>query len=465
MAANLTLTGPLGGTINLNDGINYALMQGWRPNVAPWRRSRLAGGGPFADIRENIPLRVFGSSEPNALAALLALIDAADQGARWRMGEQIGPVLLNYRMSGSNLSGDLSVPIWNTVDEAALQLSPTFNEDINAYEISPVYFQLWRPGQWLGAAETPAATSAATHPNVFGVTFASDVGSRLQPLNLKFSGFSRLQDASGNPLGLSAYLLTAGDNDRIRVLEAESGTVTVPGSGTFNTAVDGDASGGNIRRLQPVSAGSYTLRWSSLNFTHEGHALYIPIVVLRNNSASISYQVQASVGTFILNSSPAVTVDTSSIKPRVIQLPAISYEIDMQALTLTITPSATSGSGNQLDVDACVLLQVVSPADRVVLLERINYVDQLTEHDVEVDSRVLTHPKPVAQQYRATPPAYQLGHKGDLYLLTSGQEVAACLVGTSDVHWRPMNGTIGSSPTAVSSTMTATRRLAYRVPQ
>ncbi|MBX3056933.1 MAG: hypothetical protein KF770_10715, partial [Anaerolineae bacterium] len=457
MPAILTLTGPAAGDINLNDGTSYALAQGWTPAVAPMRRSRLAGGGPYADVREDIPLRVFGSSAPNTLAALRALVDAADQATRWKAGEEITPVLLNYRMSGSGLGANLSVPVWGAVDEASLRLSPTFNEDINAYEISPVILRLRRPGQWIGVAETPNSVGAFTHPNVFSIPFASNQQRRLMPLKLEIGNMLGSRDVSSNPIGSSGYLLVASHGNKIKKLEAEAATATAAGSGTFNNVADANASGGQIRRLQPTSAGNYTLTFTvSPEFHVDASAIYVLAVVVRNNSATINYQVQA---TLYRNSSfgyadkttPAIIIDTSTFLPRIIQLGPIETAKRPDRIRLTFTPSSTSGSGNQLDVDVMVALQITDPTDRMVALLNINRNDSTAVvGDLVLEDRVLTHRLPTVREF-VVGGEYTPGYRGDIYLLTTGDRVAVCLLGTTASHWRIINGDPTGAHTLVTS--------------
>ncbi len=214
-------------------------------------------------------------------------------------------------------------------------------------------------GSGLGQHNHRAPTAAQTHPNIFSVTFASDVGKKLLPLDLSFSGFSGSANASGVDLGSEAYLLVASHSDKLRLFEAEDVTAAVPGSGTFSTAVDSGASGGDIRRLVPVSAGDYTLTATISGPVFPSlKCLLVCVAVVKNNSATISYEAKAGwfysgVEYASLKESPTQVIDISTTNPRVILFDPVYWDNSNSPdrLRLTFTPSATAASGNQLDVD------------------------------------------------------------------------------------------------------------------
>lgn len=466
----LTLTGGAA-TRNLVDGTNYSLVaDGWSPSVPGLRRSALAGSGPYDDATEEILINVRGSTGPIAHANLLALADDLDQARRWWLGEQIGPILLNIQPQGSDLVAALSVPIWG--GDVPLGLPASYNDLLMVYEIGPVTLRFKRPGQWFGATQSPSATAAQTHPNIFSVTFASDVGNKLLPLDLSFDGFTGSANASGVDLGSEAYLLVASHSDKLRKFEAESVTAAVPGSGTFNTAADSGASNGNIRRLAPISAGDYTLTATITGPIFPAtKCLLVCVAVVKNNSATISYEAKASwfysgVEYASIKHSPVQVIDLSTTDPRVIVFDPVYWDNanSPDRLRLTFTPSATAAIGNQLDVDVFVAMQTVNPTDRVLQLMNINKYPPGISTVLNFESSVLTRPLPLIQNH-AVLVSFYAGYRGDNYLLTTGDRVACCLVGTTGDQWRVLNGRLGSSPTAVSSALTATRRLAYLVPQ
>lgn len=464
----LTLTGGAA-TRNLVDGVNYSLERGgWAPSVPGRRRSQLAGSGPYDDASEQISITVLGTDGPTAHANLLALADDMDQAARWRNGEEVSPILLNIQPQGSDLAAPLSVPIWG--GDVPLGLPATYNDQLMIYEIGPVTIRFKRPGQLFGDEETPAATAAATHPSVFSVSFATDQGSRLLPLTLEFDGFQGSQLA-GVDIGSNAYLLLADSANKIKKVEAESATASAPGLGTFNTAVDANASGGSIRRLVPVSAGDYTLTAGISPVFTIAKGMYTCVAVVRNSSPTINYT--ARVAWFyggmerasIRYSSPIV-IDTATTLPQTIIFEPVAWDniAAPNNVRLIFTPSATAASGNQLDVDVLLPMQITSPVDRIVDLRGINKLTTISAA-LRIENLCLQRPLPRVRNFSSGNLSYVVSHRGDIYLLATGQSVAAALVGTTDSHWRIVNGTIGSGPTAVTSAMTATRRLAYRVPQ
>ncbi|MBE2202540.1 MAG: hypothetical protein IAE79_28270 [Anaerolinea sp.] len=464
----LTLTGGAA-TRNLVDGVNYSLERGgWSPAVPSRRRSRLAGSGPYDDADEQISVTVLGVDGPTAHGNLLALADDMDQATRWRNGEEINPILLNMQPQGSDLAAPLSVPVWG--GDVPLGLPVTYNDQLMLYEIGPVTLRFKRPGLLFGPEETPAATAAATHPSVFSVSFATDRRTRLLPLTLQFDGFQGSQVASLD-VGSDVYLMIADSDNKIKKVEAEAATAAAPGSGTFNTATDANASGGSIRRLVPVSAGDYTLLAGISPVFTAAKGLYTCVATVRNLSTTINYTARVAwyyggmERASIRYSSPIV-IDTSTTLPRTIVFEPVAWDniAAPNNVRLIFTPSATAASGNQLDVDVFLPMQMTSPADRIIDLRGINKLITISAV-LRLENLVLERPLPRVRNFSTGNLSYVVSHRGDIYLLTTGQTVAAAMVGTTNSHWRIVNGTIGSSPIVVSSTMTATRRLAYRVPQ
>lgn len=133
------------GDIDINDGTNYHLKEGWQPQVTSRRVDEMAGGGPFAEVDEFVPLRIFGTNEQAALAALGALARESNTASRWQRNHSVTARLLTYKVNGG--ARVLKCPAWPIAD--LVRMPVTFNEWINAYEINPVDLPLRRSGLWL----------------------------------------------------------------------------------------------------------------------------------------------------------------------------------------------------------------------------------------------------------------------------------------------------------------------------
>lgn len=466
MAFTLKLIGA-GVTLTLTDNVNYAVpYDEWIPGVCQRKRGRLAGSGLYEDVEEQIPLHIRGATGTAALANLMALMDVIEAAEQFDLGGDAGVVTLEYLPNNSNLGSAVQAMVVG----GSVSL-PTYVNDFANQEIPGVTLTVIRRGLWIGAEEAPAATSAQTHPYVFSATFATNQGRNVQPLAVDFSGFQGSQDSSGDDLGSEAYLVTASNQHKIKLIEAESATIKIPG-GTFSTAVDADASGGSIRRLQPTVLGNYELKYTaSPAFTVEGQALYAGLVVVRNNSTTISYSVTlsayvAAAESASMRTSPPVIIDTSTTDPRVVRLNPVLFEGLPDRIKLTFSPSAASASsGDRLDVDVAVVVQMTNPADRVVGLMNINKANLVSPLSLQVAAAATSERLPSVVQAAGGAAEYRISYRGDVYLLATGDRMAACLIGTTGSHWRIVNGQLGSSPTVVSSAMTAARNLAYRVPE
>lgn len=454
------------GGINVNDLTNYALSEGWQPRVGRRRKGRLGGRGVYEMVMEEIPVRVFGTTAAQALSKLHELTQEIDQAERWRLGQDVSAVLVEYKPDGSGLGARLKAACWGSPDNAEnlLELPVTFNEWIRAYEINPVRIPIKRAGLWLDGSESPAASAASTHPTIKQVIFSNNL--RLPaPVSVTLSGFTGSFDSGSNPLGSQAYLVVASNSLKIKLVEAETATAVAPGSGTFNTAVDTGASNGNIRKLVPNSLGSYTLSWTvSPAYPNSGNNVYVFLASLRNNSSTVRYTITASLTDNIKTvSSPPVVVDTTKVAPQIVRFDPLVFDGTVAKVVLTFSPSATGNSSHALDVDYFEAVQISDDTDRIIALDDINKASA-SSGTLQLNDNAISKPKAEVIQ-NVTGGSYKVSYKGDIYLVSQSDRIAVSLLGTTDVEWRIVNGTIGSSPTAVSSALTVARYTGYLVPQ
>ena len=137
-------------TINLLDGVNYALVQ-WAPSVSARDRSLLGNYSPYLNVSEVLTVNVFGESVTEALQALDDINIVLEQAEAWSLGDAVEPVLMRVQMLGSSLDEPLeAVVLGRPGDESPMMLQPSFNQDLLIYEISNVEIRLVRRGLWLG---------------------------------------------------------------------------------------------------------------------------------------------------------------------------------------------------------------------------------------------------------------------------------------------------------------------------
>ena len=140
-------------TLNLNDGVNYSLGEGWQPNVSRLKSSNLSGE-IYDPVEENIPIRVSGNTASDFYDALFTLYDFLEHADNWRNGGFVNPVILHYRPINSILTNPVQVMVLGSVgNESPMSLTPEFNETVQAFE-AVVTVSIMRKGQWLGDEET-----------------------------------------------------------------------------------------------------------------------------------------------------------------------------------------------------------------------------------------------------------------------------------------------------------------------
>lgn len=451
---------------DLVDGVNYYLSRaGWGPQVSGLRVSPLGGRGPWLDVMESISVYVIGSTGAVALANLANLVADLVQAQRWQRGDDVLPVLLKVQPQGSLLSNPLQTVIMGGGDDPLnlLKLPLTFNDLLMVFEVGPVDIRFLRPGVFLGDLESSTTSAAFSHPSVKYCSFLSSAG-LYSPVAVTITGFTGSVDGVGNGVGSDVYLIMSNDRNKIEVGEAELCTANVPVGGTFGASGDGAASGGQIRRLTPGGVGVYELvKGVSLPGTRMNR--YVILATVRNNSGVVDYVTWAAVGNGIswnmVGCAPQV-VPAGSVKPQVVRYDPVVFDGLVTEVRLFFSPSATGGTGDRLDVDVFVIVQV-DEVSRVIAVRGVNRQVTLAGSLV-VDDRSLTRPTPQVVETASGVGDIVLGYEGDVMLSSVGSELAVCLIGTTDSQWRIVNGTVGAG-TAVSSTVSAVRRPAYLIPQ
>ena len=109
-------------------GSDFQVMEeGWAPKVAGRRRSTLGGGGPYADVVEDIWVHVLGTSVDDALENLALLTELLDQAERWKAGEPVAAVRLQYQPDGAAALVECVILGMADSDTTAVTLPATFN--------------------------------------------------------------------------------------------------------------------------------------------------------------------------------------------------------------------------------------------------------------------------------------------------------------------------------------------------
>jgi len=161
-------------TVTLTNGTTSALQEGgWAPRVAPLNRATLGGGGPFADVEEQIAVNQWGAAGDTALYQRLQAVQALMlQAERWAEGGADAPaVRLRYQPDGSALPAPLECAVLGNPD-AGLELPGSFNDMLMVREIEGAGVRFRRRGLWLGAEDTAIPVAGVAGPSVALCGFA-----------------------------------------------------------------------------------------------------------------------------------------------------------------------------------------------------------------------------------------------------------------------------------------------------
>lgn len=442
------------GTINLNDLTNYKVMDTFLPRVAT-RRVSAFGGEPYNEVVEQIPLYIFGSTAAAVLEKLEDLIVALEQAHAWRLGAVVDPVLLEYLPHGTSLGAVVQAAVLGTpADAANLFEMAQFGMYMtgNSFE-TMITLPVIRRGLWLGAAETPSATSEIDNPGAMSVTFANNL--RLpSPVKLVFAAPTELASLTGGTY--QGYLFVADQADKIILTEAEG--MTTDGSG-WSDVSDTEASGGSKKRLTPGSASQVSLTKTSLGLESTSR-LFAVYANLTNLSNAVRYTLQVSMrpdgGTSDDDRAGRPVEIPASFGKQMVFLGLLALSSAATQVKLAITPSAGSGAGHELDLDYLVVLAVDEFTKAVAFFETAS-LEALT-----LDHRALVAASPAMTKTFGGGAPTAISRSGDLYLNSVGTNLTARLCGTTLTGSSRHTLTDESgTPAIVGFTLTATRLTAY----
>lgn len=448
-------------TADLVDGTNYQLLDSsYAPAVSCRRRGKMGGRGPYEEVIETIVVTVRGSTGAVALSNLAKLSELLDQADRWATGDTtVAVVKVQIQPQGSTLTQALEAVVLGRPTGAGswLNLPMTFNDYLHLYEIGPVAVTFLRRGQWLYTVETPSAAAAEANPNIQSVTFTA---------NPKISSPVKVMIRSfGNDAAVlsDSILMVATSEDDLKIIEGESGSPD--GGVTFASQADSanNARGGSVGRHSSPSATTF----NGVSFDPSGTVITDKrvrvVVALRNNSASISWQLYATLMTDGREgpASDIVPIDTSTTNPRLVDFGTLTMPfIGLDSVRLYFKASGVSGSPT-IDIDYILLMAADSPDHHIIKL--LSDSEVASVNDLIVDPQQLTGLAPYvyADDTLFANTQYALIADGDPWLTSTGQTLATIWAATRANYWRwSVN-----AGTVFSPTMQAARQAAYLVPQ
>lgn len=444
-------------TIDLTDGINYALA-GYAPTIAPLRDSELGGGdGPYTDATEQLTCHAIGCTAADAYTAARAVNDLLDQAWRWWNGDGVTAVRLLVQAQDSALD-----PLYAVVKGRApgappsMALPAAWSEHAQRYVIEGITIQFVRRARLLGVQDT-ASVAAAAVPTVMTATFATN-HPQLSPLKVDFTG---APSSAGSTVIIAITAATGQE-----IIEAESGAPV----GNFTSVADAanSARGGNVARYTAPAvpiAETLTINISSLNASARR---FVVIMAVRKNTAadifdlSVSYRKVSGATAAVLTTTETQRISSSSTSPQLLIFNPASTRDQPNTLVINLNPISTVAA-RTFDIDYVAIIAVDDNANTILTAAWPSFGANET---IEVDPLVL-EPTPRVQAVTSTSVNFAMTYMGDPGAFgIRGTQVACALYATggsgTPTKWRMWDAAGGA---VASLGLSLTRRRAYLVPE
>ena len=444
------------GSLDLNDGTYYQLVQGWAPRVAKRRRSLMGGRGPYEDVVENIPVRVFGTTAALCLAAVQDIVEALDQASVWARGGNASAVLVKYLPDGTSLGTALEAACLGTPDSAPsmVNFTPEYDTTLAEFQLF-ITIPLVRRGAWLGAAENHTSQSTrAEMASVATCTFSGGATDFPSPhdLVIDFAAHGTGLE-QGDPTG---YILVSGKGTNgLHIIEAED----IYGGKFADQSSHNDASGNNFSRYTPTGTTERSLKGFASTIFTAAQCVGV-FAMLRNNSSTYSFLVRAAVG--IADDQQDIytrytVIDTSSQNPRPVFLGSVAIPPGATVNNAQFLATAEN-IADTLDIDYLVLMDM----DNAAAIYFESPTDAAKYDNLNIEARAGSQLSPRlffdmsgggSENHRA--------YRGDAFLSLEGATVGCVLMMPYTTSWR-MDDQFGAD---VSVLIESTRRPVYLSPR
>lgn len=373
-------------TINLLDGVNYALVQ-WAPSVSARDRSLLGNYSPYLNVSEVLTVNVFGESVTEALQALDDINIVLEQAEAWSLGDAVEPVLMRVQMLGSSLAEPLeAVVLGRPGDESPMMLQPSFNQDLLIYEISNVEIRLVRRGLWLGEEVERSLSSALTNPAVMTVNMGERVN-RLSPTTLRVTGFG-----PGTPMIGGGFLLVSGTP----AASSQGRNIGIYGAASMSSSEfdveDDSANNAHFDDILQIDAAAHATGTILIPGIYAEVSRISIFAAVRNNSTTTTWRVRAKSTGYVTAVGGWRTIDALSQDPRIIYVGTPANQSGAHInVALEFVASANSGT---LDVNYVVVLGH-DPSTRHVTIRAGDYSAESFPRALVVADRATTHRTPL----------------------------------------------------------------------
>lgn len=432
---------------------NWPLVRGqWGPRITGIRTSPLGGRGPYADVVEDVSCNIRNTTGELVYSNLDTLVRLLDKAERWWLrNELISPVILKYVPQGSTIHS-IATPMQAIVlgragsDELnGVGLPQNANDAGMIFEIRGVKVLCLRRGAWTGTTDTPTATASAANPTVHTKAFAATHPIN-SPMDLTIAGFDR----TATPIIKGGYLCVGSNVNDIQFNQGSLVAGYTSVADAANLAKFGTIVRYTPTVTTPVASGSGALTAIS------GQVAVIAVV--RNNSATTSFQMRADLyGQGGNISTPYVTIDTSSLLPRMILLGTVNGTT-LSSVGFTVQASAASGT---LDINYLLVVNLRDETCAIIATDDVN-VSLISSGAVTLNFAFNPNSDQNPRVFaNGTGGNAAVVYRGAMPLLATGLNMYALWTATNSNYWVFTN----VSNAALPITMLPVRYRSYLSPQ
>ena len=461
-AATLKITD---GTTNIDfTGSYYKILTagGWAPRRAGRRQSQLAGMSPYEDVLETMYIRIVGSSVANCLALLEDLSELLDQAERWGKGENVTPVEIQYKPTGSALASAVTANIVGPPEGGDFLTLPSDFDAVDdrnyalGTHANPIILQFVRRGLWLGTTEDKSEAESSGNPEIM----TTDTFTNTEVIHCPHRVLLAVNRAA-NSEPYEVYTLIQNSAVKLLLTEVEGFTNSATGSATFtsgtSTAVAA-ASGGYVARLT-FSDGSETGTAISGTLNAEVYDRWAWYMVADNNTSNdiaIQLYTRARAAGSPYVKGPKTIIPATDTVPKIYFLGITSSTEGVGVIKFEATVvDGSATSYIDFDYIAGIYLD-----DNAHIVRFPAALDIATDTSLFLDHRIDGYVAPLAYEVGSGTYGY-VSYNGNPAVYLTGNACSALVLGVDNAgDWNIDNGS-GSDATI---TLTSTKTEGYLTP-
>jgi hypothetical protein len=398
-------------------------------------------------VDEVLEISVEGSTQTELAQRLERLTQLIEQARRLMRGENVTPVIFQYRIDDSALADPLQSLIVGPAESGDVLTLPDSFDNYTQLKTGdagdPVVWQFRRRGALLGDEETRSRTNGTiNNPGV--MTPSSNFTDTLTVPSPYIFSFT-LSPAVGQKT--DGLLLCAKSSSFLKLLEGEDGS----GTNFSSEALATTESDSHVGRYSPADANPNAIEWTITGLDTSVRRLGV-VINLQNHSSTITYKIRARCETGAYSRMRIVGTNDNNPQAFLYGIVASSYRA-ITTLTIEITAGAIGAGGNELDIDTIGIVALDNDAGNIIALRDLG----ITATDPIIDHASLTARRPIVRDNGNNGKSYS----GNAYLSSLGNTAAFLMLANTLGEWNITDG----AGTRVAVGFSMTRRPAYLIPR